>query len=47
MASRRKNAMDIRELLRPLQANSNDRRVHRETGVHRLTVQHGGEELPT
>jgi transposase len=30
--------MDIRELLRHIQANSSDRRVHRETGVHRLTV---------
>lgn len=30
--------MDIRELLRHIQANASDRRVHRETGVHRLTV---------
>ena len=30
--------MDIRELLRHIQASSSDRRVHRETGVHRLTV---------
>jgi transposase len=30
--------MDIRELLRHIRANSSDRRVHRETGVHRLTV---------
>ena len=30
--------MDIRELLRHIQVNSSDRRVHRETGVHRPTV---------
>ena len=30
--------MDIRELLRHIQANPSDRGVHRETGVHRLTV---------
>jgi len=30
--------MDIRELLRHIRANSSDRRVQRETGVHRLTV---------
>jgi hypothetical protein len=30
--------MDIRELLRHMQADPSDRAVHRQTGVHRQTV---------
>jgi transposase len=39
MAGRRKDLMDVRELLRHVRATASDRAVARATGVHRRTVQ--------
>jgi len=38
MSGRRKNIMDIRELLRHMRSTTSDRAVQRATGVHRNTV---------
>ena len=38
MAGRRTNLMDIRELLRHLQATSNVSAIHRATGLNRRTI---------
>ena len=39
MAGRRKDLMDVRELIRHLRATESDRAVARATGAHRRTVQ--------
>jgi transposase len=38
MANRRKDIMDIRELLTQLRANASDRQIHRDTGIARRTI---------
>ena len=38
MANRRKDTMDIRELLLHMRAGSSDRQIERDTGIDRRTV---------
>ena len=38
MSDRRKNLMDIRELLLHIQVNTSNRQVERDTGIDRRTV---------
>src|SRR4051794_26735399 len=39
MPGRRKDTMDLRELLRHIQSTTSDRAVQRATGAHRQTIQ--------
>ncbi len=38
MANRRKNTVDIREILRHIRTGQSDRAIHRALGIHRETV---------